>query len=125
MSGVLDGQPAENGGEEGVAKLEASTETLIDLLTGGEIRSTPKSRLVQKVLRQLIETYGFDRSAIGTGYRPTARGKRSASVDIVIFRHGEDPVAQHPRRSEGHTTCAIDRVEWDDLAGDGASSERI
>ena len=34
-------------------------------------------------------------------------------------------VAQHPRRSEGDTTCAIDRAEWDDLAGDGASSERI
>ena len=55
MSGVLDGQPAENGGEEGGAKLEAGADILIDLLTGEEIRSTPKSRLVQKVLRQLIE----------------------------------------------------------------------
>ena len=34
-------------------------------------------------------------------------------------------VAQHPRRSEGNTTCAIDRVEWDAVAGDGTASERI
>ena len=38
-----------------------------------------------------IETYGFDRSTIRTGYRPTARGRRSASVDVVIFRHGQEP----------------------------------
>ena len=34
-------------------------------------------------------------------------------------------VAQHPRRSEEDTTCAIDRVEWDAIAGDGAPSECI
>lgn len=43
------------------------------------------------MLRQLIETYGFDRSIIRTGYRPTARGRRSASVDIAIFQHGQEP----------------------------------
>ena len=34
---------------------------LIDILTGESISASPKSRLVQKVLRQLIESYGFDR----------------------------------------------------------------
>ena len=81
------GRMAENDG----AAQDAGAETLIDLLTGAAIRATPKNRLVQKVLRQLIETYGFDRSTIRTGYRPTARGRRSASVDIVIFRHGQEP----------------------------------
>ena len=34
-------------------------------------------------------------------------------------------VAQHSRRSEGDTACAIDRVERDVVAGDEAASERI
>ena len=87
MSEGPDGHLAENDG----AAQDAGAESLIDLLTGAAIRATPKNRLVQKVLRQLIETYGFDRSAIRTGYRPTAKGKRSASVDIAIFRHGQEP----------------------------------
>ena len=77
--------------ENNDAAQDAGAETLIDLLTGAAIRSTPKNRLVQKVLRQLIETYGFDRSTIRIGYRPSAKGKRSKSFDIVIFRHGEEP----------------------------------
>ena len=94
MDAEPEGQIAENNG----AAHEAGVETLIDLLTGEAIRSTRKNRLVQKVLRQLIETYGFDRSAIRTGYRPTARGKRSASVDIVIFRDGQEPADESVER---------------------------
>ena len=82
-----EGRMAENDG----GAQDAGAETLIDILTGGPIRPTPKNRLVQKVLRQLIETYGFDRSNIRTGYRPTPGGKRSAAVDIVIFRDGQEP----------------------------------
>ena len=82
-----EGRMAENDG----GAQDAGAETLIDLLTGAAIRPTPKNRLVQKVLRQLIETYGFDRSNIRTGYRPTPEGKRSAAVDIVIFRDGQEP----------------------------------
>ena len=93
-----NGQLGENGAEQGGAARDAGTETLIDLLTGEAVRSTPKNRLVQKVLRQLIETYGFDRSAIRTGYRPTAKGKRPASVDIVIFRGGEEPADEAVER---------------------------
>ena len=91
MSDELGGRPGGNGAENNDAAPDAGAEALIDLLSGAAIRSTPKKRLVQKVLRQLIETYGFDRSTIRTGYRPTTRGKRTASVDIVIFRHGEEP----------------------------------
>ena len=94
MDAEPEGQIAENDG----AAHEAGAETLIDLLTGAAIRSTPKNRPVQKVLRQLIETYGFDRSTIHTGYRPTARGKRAASVDIVIFRDGQEPADEAVER---------------------------
>lgn len=87
----MDGEPEGRISENGGAAQDAGAESLIDLLTGAAIPATPKNRLVQKVLRQLIETYGFDRSTIRTGYRPTARGRRSASVDIVIFRHGQEP----------------------------------
>ena len=94
MDAEPEGQIAENDG----AAQEAGAETLIDLLTGAAVRSTPKNRLVQKVLRQLIETYGFDRSTIRTGYRPSAKGKRSASVDIVIFRDGQEPADESVER---------------------------
>ena len=94
MDVVPEGQMAENDG----AAQDAGAEALIDLLTGEAIRSTPKNRLVQKVLRQLIETYGFDRSAIRTGYRPTVRGRRPAPIDIVIFRHGEEPADEAVER---------------------------
>ena len=91
MSDELGGRPGGNGAENDAAAQDVGAEALIDLLSGAASRSTPKNRLVQKVLRQLIETYGFDRSTIRTGYRPTAKGKRTASIDIVIFRHGEEP----------------------------------
>ena len=82
-----EGRMAENDGDD----QDAGAETLIDLLTGVAISPTRKNRLVQKVLRQLIETYGFDRSNIRTRYRPTPEGKRSSAVDIVIFRDGQEP----------------------------------
>ena len=45
-----------------IAVPNASGNRLIDLLTGADLRDTGKNPLVQKVLRQLIETYGFDRN---------------------------------------------------------------
>ena len=52
------------------------------MLTGAAVRGTPKNRLVQQVLRQLIETYGFDRGDIRTDYHPTTKGKRQQKVDV-------------------------------------------
>ena len=48
-------------------------------------------------------------------------------IALLLERMAEQPgyVAQHPRRSEGEPTCAIDRVEWDTVAGDRAASECI
>ena len=98
MSDELGGQSGGNGVEDNGAAQDAVPETLIDLLTGAAVRDTPKNRLIQKVLRQIIETYGFDRSIIRTGYRPTARGRRAASVDIVILRDGREPTDEAVER---------------------------
>jgi type I restriction enzyme M protein len=64
------------------------SEALIDILSGQPITASAKNRLVQRVLRQLLESYGFDRADIKVGYRLTAAGKRQKSVDIAILRHG-------------------------------------
>ena len=50
------------------------------------------------MLRQLIETYGFDRVDIRADYRLTTRGKRQRKVDVVIFRRGEEAVDEHVER---------------------------
>ena len=89
-----EGQMDENDGIES----DVADEALIDLLTDEEIGSTPKNRLVQKVLRQLIETYGFDRNDIRTRYRLTTKGKGRNLVDIVIFRSGEEAIDENAER---------------------------
>ena len=94
MNEEPDGQIVENDDTEP----DAGDETLIDLLTDEEIGSTPKNRLVQKVLRQLIETYGFDRKDIRTRYRLTTKGKRQNVVDIVIFRSGKEALDENAER---------------------------
>jgi type I restriction enzyme M protein len=73
-------------------------ETLIDLLTGEEIPASPKNRLVQKVLRQLIESYGFDRGDIKAGYRLTTPGRRGKTIDIAILCHGEAHLDENVER---------------------------
>lgn len=93
MSTEPEGQVAENNGDE-----PGGDESLVDIRTGVKIPASPKNRLVQKVLRQLIETYGFDRRDIRTRYRLTTKGKRQKIVDIVIFRRGEEAVDEHVER---------------------------
>ncbi|MXZ74168.1 MAG: N-6 DNA methylase [Gemmatimonadetes bacterium] len=63
----------------------------IDILTDTRQSSTPKKLLVQKVLRQLIESYGFDRDDIEVNYNPRITGHGRTSIDIAIFR----PNAEH------------------------------
>ncbi|HOW51496.1 MAG TPA: N-6 DNA methylase [bacterium] len=63
----------------------------IDILTGNKESSSAKKLLVQKVLRQLIESYGFDRNDIEVDYKHRIRGGKPAKIDIVIFR----PDAEH------------------------------
>ena len=83
MDGELDDAVADEDGQE-----SSSPDTLLDVLTGEAIPASPKNTLIQKVLRQLVGSYGFRREDIRVGYRLTTRGKRSKTVDIAILRHG-------------------------------------
>ena len=71
---------------------------LIDILTGEKVSATPKRLLVQKVLRQLIESYGFDRADVEVDYRHRIRGGRPAAIDIAIFRPGTAHDNEHLQR---------------------------
>jgi type I restriction enzyme M protein len=59
-----------------------------DLLTGEKESETPKKLLVQKVLRQLIESYGFDRLDLEVNYNPQIQGQGRKRIDIAVFRPG-------------------------------------
>ena len=63
----------------------------IDILTGNKESSSPKKLLVQKMLRQLIESYGFDRDDLEVSYNPQIAGHGRKRIDIAIFR----PNAEH------------------------------
>ena len=97
MNGDPDGPDEQVTGND--AEESGGPETLIDVLTGANVRATPKNRLVQQVLRQLIETYGFDRRDIRTDYHPTTKGKRQQKVDVIILRRGQQAVDEHVERA--------------------------
>lgn len=63
----------------------------IDILTGNKESASAKKLLVQKVLRQLIESYGFDRNDLEVNYNPQIPGQGRKRIDIAIFR----PDAEH------------------------------
>lgn len=63
----------------------------IDILTGNKESASAKKLLVQKVLRQLIESYGFDRNDLEVNYNPQIAGQGRKRIDIAIFR----PDAEH------------------------------
>ncbi|HBL6923216.1 MULTISPECIES: methylation-associated defense system DNA methyltransferase MAD2 [Enterobacteriaceae] len=63
----------------------------IDILTGNKERTSAKKLLVQKILRQLIESYGFDRNDLEVDYNPQIPGQGRKRIDIAIFR----PNAEH------------------------------
>jgi len=58
----------------------------IDILTGNTETTNPKKLLVQKVLRQLIEGYGFNRGDLKTNYNPRIAGRGRTRIDIAIFQ---------------------------------------
>jgi type I restriction enzyme M protein len=62
----------------------------IDILTGNKEAASKKKLLVQKVLRQLIESYGFDRADIKVDYKHRIRGGKPTKIDIAIFRSDTD-----------------------------------
>ena len=81
-------------GSRGGGRIEA----LVDILYGKSIPASTKNRLVQKVVRQLLESYGFDRADIKVGYRRTTAGKPQKSVEIAILRHGLEPREENVER---------------------------
>ena len=62
----------------------------IDILTGNKENASPKKLLVQKVLRQLIESYGFGRADIEVDYKHRIKGGKPNKIDIAIFRPGTE-----------------------------------
>jgi type I restriction enzyme M protein len=99
MSDLEDQEPEQDDAEEGNEEDEATEpETIIDILTGQAVSASTKNKLVQSVLRQLIETYGFDRSDLRAGYRLTTAGKRQKTIDIVILRHGTEAMDENVER---------------------------
>ena len=71
----------------------------IDILTGEKLSPSPKKLLVQKVLRQLIESYGFDRNDIEVDYKHAIKGGKPAKIDIAIFHSDAE-----------HTNDSLQRV---------------
>src|SRR5687767_14472790 len=95
VSDEIEDQDQADGEEE---ESESESEALVDILSGQPIPASRKNRLVQKVVRQLLESYGFDRSDIKVAYRLTTAGKRQKSVDIAIVRHGQEPRDENVER---------------------------
>lgn len=57
----------------------------IVMLTGSKESVRAKKLLVQKILRQLVEGYGFSRSDLETDDKPQIPGYRRKRVDIATF----------------------------------------
>lgn len=79
------------GSQEDAAEDNGPDNFLIDILTGNKESASPKKLLIQKVLRQLIESYGFDRNDLTVNYSPQIPGHGRKRIDIAIFR----PDAEH------------------------------
>lgn len=70
----------------------------IDILTGNKESASPKKLLVQKVLRQLIESYGFDRNDLEVNYNPQIPGQGRKCIDIAVFRSGAEHTNENLQR---------------------------
>ena len=72
--------------EQDTAEESGPDNFIIDILTGNKESASAKKLLVQKVLRQLIESYGFDRGDLEVNYNPQIPGQGRKRIDIAIFR---------------------------------------
>lgn len=74
----------------------------IDILTGKKESASPKKLLkkllMQKVLRQLIEGYGFDREDLEVNYSPRIPGQGRKRIDIAIFRPDSEHTNENLQR---------------------------
>src|SRR5215469_7716183 len=92
----------------------------IDILTGNKESVSAKKLLVQKVLRQLIESYGFDRDDLAINYNPQIQGQGRKRVDIAVFRPGLEHINENLQRiivcktqKKRDTLRSIDEAETD------------
>lgn len=83
---------------EEAAEADAPENFFIDILTGNTESPSPKKLLIQKVLRQLIESYGFDRSDLEVNYNPAIQGHGRKRVDVAIFRPGAEHTNENLQR---------------------------
>lgn len=67
-------------------------------MTGETHTASPKKILIQKVLRQLIESYGFDRADIEVNYKPRIQGHGRKVADIAVFRSGAEHINENLQR---------------------------
>lgn len=64
---------------------DAPDNFFIDILTGNRESASSKKLLIQKVLHQLIESYGFNREDLEVNYNPRIPGHGRKRIDIAIF----------------------------------------
>lgn len=83
----------------------------IDILTGNKESVSSKKLLVQKVLRQLIEGYGFSRSDLETDYKPRIQGHGRKRIDIAVFQ----PDAGHTNENLQRIIVCVSQKNRDKL----------
>ena len=68
-------------------------ETIIDYLTGKELKATPEEPNRQTMLQRLVEDYGYDKDLLKTEFgvkKSPSDNRRSLPVDIAVFDSYED-----------------------------------
>lgn len=70
----------------------------IDIMTGNKESASAKKLLMQKILHQLIESYGFDRDDLEVNYTPKITGQGRKCIDIAIFRPNADHINDNLQR---------------------------
>jgi type I restriction enzyme M protein len=83
---------------EDTTKESSPDNFFIDILTGNKEKVSPKKLLVQKVLRQLIESYGFDRTDIEVGYKHRIKGGKPTQIDISVFQPDSEHTNENLQR---------------------------
>ncbi len=70
----------------------------IDILSGRKESATSKKLLIQKILRRLIEGYGFNRSDLEVNFNPQVPGHGRKRIDIAIFQSNSEHSKDNLRR---------------------------
>lgn len=83
----------------------------IDILSGNKESASAKKLLVQKVLRQLIEGYGFSRGDLETDYKPRIQGHGRKRIDIAVFQ----PDAEHTNENLQRIIICVSQKNRDKL----------